>query len=69
MKTEESNEKSMSFTNLYDFYLDETKQPICRVQCGPKTLHAILDYYLNNLDSEGFHSVGSVTIKRVIEEN
>lgn len=55
--------------NLYEFYLDGTKQPICRVQCGPMTLHAILDYYLNKLDSEGFHCVGSVTIKGLWRNN
>ena len=61
-------ERFETVENLYEIYLDGTKQPICRVQCEPMTLHAILDYYLNKLDGEGFHSVGSVTIRRVVEE-
>ena len=55
--------------NTYEILLNGMDKPICRVQCGRKLLANIVDFYLDQKDSEGFNIAEEVKIKRIVEEN
>lgn len=55
-------------SNTYDVKLNGMDEPICRVQCGPKLLSAIVNFYLEQKDSEGFHVAKEIKIQRLVEE-